>query len=367
MKTSIASDLKKTPLDAVHRHLQAKMVPFGGWEMPLQYAGILAEYQYTRQGVAVFDTSHMGEFLINGDAQTSGLETIVTQPLSGMPVNTGRYGMMCNEDGGVLDDLIVFRLKEDQWFLIVNAGTTESDAAHIQRHLSSGICFENISWQTGKLDVQGPAARDVLRALIPEIDELNYFTFKHFNILGQQALVSRTGYTGELGYELFIPWETTQELWEWLLAHDVQPAGLGVRDVLRLEMGYSLYGHELSPQITPLEAGLSRFIDWDKDFIGRGSLLRQKQTFPARRNIGLVSCSRRSPRAGHTIFDLDGRSVGMVTSGTFSPSLNLGIGLGLVEYDFQPQEGRVRLGESHQPFAAEIVRPPFYTQGTLKQ
>ncbi len=369
MSAVLEHNLKKTPLHAQHNHLQAKMVPFGGWSMPLQYEGILAEYDHTRQHVSVFDTSHMGEFLIHGPARETGLERIVTQPLTSMPCHIGRYGMMCNEAGGVIDDLIVFRLEEERWMLVVNAGTTEGDAAHIQKHLDPSAGFEDISSETGKLDVQGPAARDILRKLVPGIDELRYFSFSYYDVLGCRAMVSRTGYTGELGYEIFYPWKNMASLWDWLLAQGVHPAGLGVRDVLRLEMGYSLYGHELNAEITPLEAGLTRFIDWDKDFIGREGLLQQKEKGISRRQVGLISCSRRSPRAGHGLNDSQGRRIGTVTSGSFSPGVNKGIGLALIEDDFRPedQQNTIMVGDGTNGFAADLSRPPFYKQGTLKK
>jgi len=366
MKVITDPELKKTPLAAAHRRLNAKMVPFGGWEMPLQYEGILVEHEQTRRAVSVFDISHMGEFLIRGNAGETGLERIVTQPLSKMAVQSGRYGVMCNASGGIVDDLIVFRLAEDEWFLVVNAATTDGDADHIQRLLSPDTPFDDLSSRTGKIDVQGPDSRDLLGPLVPGIEELNYFTFKHCEILGCRAMVSRTGYTGELGYEIFYPWEETERLWSVLIEKGARPAGLGVRDVLRMEMGYSLYGHELTPEITPLEAGLNRFIDWEKDFIGKESLLRQKQAGPARRSIGIVSGSRRSPRAGYPISDSGGHPLGVVTSGTFSPGLNRGIGLGLIGSAPPSGKDQIIIGESPHSFAAEVVRPPFYKQGSLK-
>ncbi len=342
------------------------MVPFGGWDMPLQYDGILAEYQHTRGHVAVFDTSHMGEFLIRGKARSCGLDRIVTQALDTLPVGTSRYGVMLNETGKVIDDLIVFRLEEEKWLVVVNAGTMEKDAAHMSRHLTGGS-FENISAATAKLDVQGPLARDVLSPFIKGMERLNYFKFDTFDVLGHNVLVSRTGYTGELGYEIFYPWDQTPRLWQALLTQGVCPAGLGVRDVLRLEMGYSLYGHELSEDISPLEAGLERFVDWNKDFIGKEALVREKTNGPARQSVAFAARSRRSPRAGHKIYSSQGRDIGRVTSGSFSPGLGVGIGLGLVERGSCPPAALISLGEEGRLFEAEITRPPFYKKGSLKK
>ena len=255
------------------------MVPFGGWDMPVQYKeGILAEYEQTRKGAAVFDICHMGEFIIEGDAQASGLDRLVMQRLSDIPIKTSRYGAMLNEEGGVLDDLIVFRLEEKKWFMLVNASTADDDAAHFRRELSSTAVFHDISAQTGKIDIQGPLSREVMKQFVPDIEKLNYFHFDFFNLLGHNVLISRTGYTGELGYEIFYPWDKTLVLWEALLKDTrVKPAGLGARDLLRIEAGYCLYGHELQENISVLESGLDRFIDWEKEFIGKEALLKEKE------------------------------------------------------------------------------------------
>jgi len=359
--------LKQTPLHAEHIRLGARMVPFGGWEMPLQYAGIFDEYQQTRRNVSVFDTSHMGEFIITGSARSSGLEELVTQSLDDLNVGACRYGMLLNQNGGVIDDLIVFRCEEERWLLVVNAGTRDKDAEHITARLKASNIFKDLSGQTAKLDVQGPASRDLLMSFIPGIEQLTYFTFKTFDVLGEAVLVSRTGYTGELGYEIFYPTEKIQRLWHHLLEHGALPAGLGVRDVLRLEMGYSLYGHELREDISPLEAGLSRFIAWNKDFIGRAALEKQKQSAGLRRSVAFVSHSRRIPRDGQTLFAADGRVLGLVTSGTFSFGLNRGIGLGLIADDSAVMNGPIYFGRETQRLPADITRLPFYKDGSLKK
>ena len=229
------TSLKRTALYQEHLIAHAKMVPFGGWEMPVQYAGILDEYHHTRTSASLFDISHMGEFIVHGTAEESGLDKIVTQRLSDLPVKACRYGGMLNEEGRVLDDLIVFRMQEDKWFIVVNAATTEKDAAHIRAHLTSAGQFEDVSAQIGKVDIQGPHARDVLQQFVGDIGRLDYYTFDFFPLLGENVLISRTGYTGELGYEIYYPWDKTSYLWNALLeAKEVEPAGLGARDVLPL-------------------------------------------------------------------------------------------------------------------------------------
>ena len=264
----VETSLHNTPLADVHAALGAKMVGFGGWNMPLQYESILAEWEHNRKTVSLFDCSHMGEFMIKGDAVACGLDAIVIQTITDMPVNTCRYGAMLNDSGGVIDDLIVYRKGPQDWMIVVNAANIEKDARHFRANLNAAAYFEDASFKTAKLDVQGPQSRDVLKALgLAAIEKLTYYTFGQFQITGIPCLISRTGYTGELGYEIYCPWEKCKEIWKTILNNaTVKPTGLGVRDVLRVEMCYSLYGHELGETISPLEAGLDKFIDGTKRF-----------------------------------------------------------------------------------------------------
>ncbi|MDP2654055.1 MAG: glycine cleavage system aminomethyltransferase GcvT [Candidatus Omnitrophota bacterium] len=360
------TDLKQTPLYDEHLRLKAKMVPFGGWEMPLQYEGILAEYEDTRKRVTVFDTSHMGEFLISGDALESGLDRVVTQPLADMPLKTCRYGVMLNDRAGVIDDLIVYRISADRWMVVVNGATMEKDARQFQNIVKVPGAFSNVSFETGKLDIQGPQARDLLSPLVRGIGRLDYYAFDTFEVMGEDVIVSRTGYTGELGYEIYFPWGRTPELWREILRLGAQPAGLGVRDVLRIEMGYCLYGHELDEAISPLDAGLNKFIAWDKDFFGKESLLLQKNSGVSRRLACFASESRRSPRVGHRLYAASGEEIGTVTSGTFSPFLNKGVGLGFVGAGHGTPGEKILFGGEGQALPGEIVKRPVYPQGSLK-
>lgn len=358
--------LKQTPLYHEHVKLQAQIVGFGGWDMPLQYKGILAEYAATRREVSLFDTSHMGEFIIEGDLQASGLDRLVTQRLSDLAVGACRYGALLKEDGGVLDDLIVYRLALAKWMIVVNGATMERDAAQFQRELSSQTKFTNISSSTGKLDIQGPKSRELLSRFIKGIEQLAFYTFAEFDVLGTKAIVSRTGYTGELGYEIYFPWNQTVELWKKILSLGAQPAGLGSRDVLRLEMGYSLYGHELDDNISPLEAGLNRFVDWDKDFIGKSALLKEKAEGVKRHLIALTSLNRRSLRSGFKILSADGQEIGVVTSGTFSPALEKGIGLGFVAMGYGNKGEKLFVGDGKNKFEVAMSKRPFYKQATFR-
>lgn len=363
---TIETTLKRTPLHQEHLKLSAKMVPFGGWEMPLQYKGILSEYHETRNRSAVFDISHMGEFVVEGDAVLSGLDKLITPQIVSMPVKSSRYGVMLNEDGGVIDDLIVFRLDKEKWMIVVNGATIEKDAKHFVRHITEQGSFRNISGDIGKLDVQGPLSRKILASFIEGIEKLYYYTFDVFDVLGEKVVVSRTGYTGELGYEIYFPCSRINELWVEILKRDVKPAGLGARDVLRIEMGYSLYGHELEENISVLEAGLDRFIDWEKDFIGKTALLKQKSEGTYRKIVCFISETRRCPRVGNTIYSKTEEKIGVVTSGTFSPSLQLGIGLGFVDKNYCAVGEKILIGNGKDKLVAEIASRPIYKKGSLK-
>ena len=356
-----------TSLYKEHLHLKAKLIPFAGWLMPVQYDGIIAEYQQTRSSVSLFDTSHMGEFLIDADAVSSGLDRIVTQRIVDMPNQTCRYGTMLNEQGGIIDDLIVYRMAEKKWMIVVNAGEINKKAEYFERQLKSGSQFQNISCKTGKLDLQGPMARDVLSPLVPDIGRLEYFMFDEFFLLGEKVFISRTGYTGELGYEIYIPWEKTAAIWRGLLENkNIKPAGLGARDILRLEMGYSLYGNDLDVTILPLEAGLNTFIDFEKDFIGKSALLERKQSGVNRKMIFFKSQGRQSPRHLHKIFSPEGKEIGFVTSGTFSPELKCGIGMGLVDRACDLKDKEFFVGDEKSKIKVELAHRPFYKKGSLK-
>jgi aminomethyltransferase len=360
----VETSLHNTPLADVHAALGAKMVGFGGWNMPLQYESILTEWEYNRKTASLFDCSHMGEFMIKGDAVACGLDAIVIQTIADMPVNTCRYGAMLNDSGGVIDDLIVYRKGPEDWMIVVNAANIEKDVRHFRANLNATAHFEDASFKIAKLDVQGPQSRDVLKVLAPGIEKLTYYTFGQFQITGIPCLISRTGYTGELGYEIYCPWEKCKEIWKTILNNaTVKPTGLGVRDVLRVEMCYSLYGHELGETISVLEAGLDKFIDGQKEFIGRKKLSAQY----LKRAIGyFVSASRKSPRAGNKIFDAAGHEIGVVTSGTFSPALQVGIGIGFMGPRPKDAGTQIFFGDEKNKTAAIIAKRPFYKNGSLK-
>lgn len=358
--------LKSTPLSKQHRELQALMAPFGGWEMPIQYEGIIAEHAWCRSKASLFDICHMGEFLFEGNFDRDGLEDVFTFSVKTIPVGRSRYGFLLNDRGGVIDDLIVFRLAPEKAMIVVNAATADNDFAVISSRLKGGA-FSNISSQTGKLDIQGPLSREVMVSAFGEqIAQIPYFKFIEMQILGVDAIISRTGYTGELGYEIFLPSSKVVELWDTMLKDErVKPAGLGARDVLRLEVGYSLYGSDIDEDTTPLEAGLENFVNLDKNFVGKEALLLQKKQGLLRKRIAFEVSGRRSPRHHYEIFSGE-ESVGIVTSGVYSPMLGRGIGMGFVSPAIGTVGTPVTVRHDRISMEAVTCELPFYKCGSLR-
>jgi len=358
--------MKSTPLISEHESLKALIAPFGGWNMPIQYEGIIAEHRWCRAKAALFDICHMGEFHFQGDFTTSGLEEIFTFSVTGIPLGRCRYGFLLNKRGGIIDDLIVFRLGENEVMIVTNASTIDKDRAAIAERLKGGE-LRDISAVTGKLDLQGPLSRDILvKAFGPEIAAIPYFKSTRMRLLGVEAIVSRTGYTGELGYEIFLPSDKVKELWQLLLADErVKPAGLGARDLLRLEMGYSLYGNDIDEETTPLEAGLPAFVNFNKEFVGRDALLKQQREGLNRVRTAFRMTSRRSPRHHYEIWR-EGAQSGIVTSGGFSPMLGCGIGLGLVRPEAALTGAPLTIRRENVSMEAFVCDLPFYKGGSLR-
>ena len=358
-----------TPLADEHRRLGARTGPFGGWLMPIQYPdGIIAEHHWTRRSAGVFDTCHMGMFAITGDAETTGLEYALTCPVGSLPVGGCRYGFLLNDAGGIADDVVVMRLGDEDWIVVVNAATATRDEQHLRAIMRRPEAVRSIAAETGKLDLQGPLSREVLRPFLPPgiLETLGYYRTVRTRMADMDVIVSRTGYTGELGYELFVPRDRVVTVWGTLL-HDerVKPAGLGARDTLRLEMGYPLYGQDITADTTPFEAGLERFVDLRKFFHGKSALIEQWASGIKRRLVGCRTDSRRSPRHGHRIL-AGGRVVGSVTSGSFSPSLGCGIALGYVETAYAEPGIGVVITDGGMELPAIVTEPPFYRDGTAR-
>jgi aminomethyltransferase len=356
--------LKTTPLRDWHASHGAKMVPFAGWDMPVQYpTGIMAEHKQTREKAAIFDICHMGEFTLSGPGARDALARLVTQNLDTLAPGRCRYGFLPNEAGGVIDDLIVYCLAEDSYMLVVNGAREETDFAWIRDRLPAGLSFVNASADTGKIDVQGPlSAQAVEEALKLPCRQLKYFTFEQTTLAGAPAIVSRTGYTGELGFELYVPWDQVAAVWELLAAHPaVAPAGLGARDTLRLEMGYPLYGQDLDEAHTPAEAGYEAMLTSTAEHTAKGKVREVRE-----RLIALKIPGRRSARHYDRVLSAAGEDVGVVTSGSFSPTLGHGVALAYLRADAAGAESfTVRAAKAE--LAAERVELPFFTGGTARQ
>lgn len=358
--------MKNTPLHAQHQQLGARMGEFGGWDMPIQYAGILDEHEHTRNHATVFDICHMGEFELYGKTALQDLENLLSCNIRSLKIGQVRYGFMLNENGGAIDDLTCYRLDEDRYMLVVNAGTAEKDAEWIQNHLSSETIFVDISADTAKLDIQGPESRDVLEEVFGcTLPELGYFRFKEFQALEAATIISRTGYTGELGYEIYLPNDDAVRLWDKLVAHPYcEPGGLGARDTLRLEMGYALYGHELNDVRSPAEMSRGMFIDRNKEFIGKERVMQDLE-IPQHLLVGLKFKSKRAAREGDAVFSGD-QEIGIVTSGSLAPSLGTAVAMAYVKSDFSNVGKTLDVQIRNKRFPAEIVELPFYKNGTAR-
>ncbi len=353
-------ELKRTVLFDKHEQLHAKNIGFCGWEMPVQYVGVIKEHNACRNDVALFDISHMGEFFYEGDIANSGINNATTTDFVKLPIGKCKYGFLLNEKGGVIDDLIVYKIDDTHLMFVVNAARIDVDFEQIKSHIKRGV-FENKSDVTSKIDVQGPNSQVMLQSLVPfDLGELKYFGFKETIIMGTPAIVSRTGYTGEHGYELYINNEIAPALWDKLVELGATPAGLGARDVLRLEKGYSLYGHELGEETTPLEAGLEGFIQYKShDFTGKDALLKQKEEGVPRKIIPFTTNSKRAPRNGFDIYQNE-KKIGVVTSGTYSPSVGSGIGLGLVDAKLYDENSELELRNERGSMPIFLSSLPFY-------
>jgi aminomethyltransferase len=360
-------DIRKTPLFEEHTALNALMAPFAGWNMPIHYGSIIEETKHTRTAVSVFDICHMGEIIIKESPENSTFEKAVTVPAADMKVGSCRYGFLLNEEGGILDDLLVYRTAEDEWMAVVNAGTAAQDFEIIKQR-ASGAEVIDISGGTAKLDIQGPGARDVMRKIAGSgIEKLGFYKMDFFDVLGEKRIISRTGYTGELGYEIYIPNDRAVELWRQILdCEGVKPAGLGARDILRLEAGLPLYGSELTSEINPFEAGFERFINPERDFFGRDALLKRREEKGGRKLLGFEVDGRRTPRHENKII-INGEEKGVVTSGAFSPHLNRGIGFGYFE-NFEGSEGaEFEIDTGRGMIKAKTAKTPFLRETSLKK
>jgi aminomethyltransferase len=362
-------NLKITPLNSRHIDLGAKMVPFAGWNMPVQYKeGIITEHKHTRSHVSIFDIFHMGEFRIKGEKSAIALDRILARPVADQKPGTCRYSFLLTEKGTVIDDLIVYRIDENEFFIVVNAGTRDADAAQFRELLPKDVSFADESDATAKIDLQGPESADVLVLLGLNKEILpSYYRWIKSQICGIPCLVSRTGYTGELGFEIYFSADKSEIMWNILLEQkNVKSAGLGARDTLRLEMGYPLYGHELNLETTPVEAGFAQLLKLGekRDFMGAENL---RNSQPGKRLVGIELDGRRVAREGTPVF-ISGRESGKVSSGTFSPSLGKAIALAYINGGSEISTGiEVELVTDRFRISGKTATVPFYKDGTAKK
>lgn len=365
--------LQRTPLHDEHLRLSAKMVPFAGYEMPVQYpAGITAEHNAVRTAAGLFDVSHMGEFEVRGERALDFVQHVTTNDVSKLEVGQAQYSTLPNHEGRLLDDLLVYRFP-DHYMLVVNGSNRQKDFDWISQFTAQfGVHLIDRTDEIALLALQGPKAEEILRPLThTDLSAIRYYRFEEGRVEGVPAIISRTGYTGEDGFELYVPAAEAAALWRKLLEvgaeHGLIACGLGSRDSLRLEMGMALYGNDLDEGRTPLEAGLGWVVKMDKgDFVGRDALARQKEQGVREKLVGFRLKERGFPRHGYGV-SVDGKPAGEVTSGIVSPTLGVGIGMAYVPADSAKPGSEIGIVIRDRVIPAEVVRPPFHTTGTVKR
>lgn len=358
--------VKRTPLYNKHVELGAKMVSFAGFEMPVQYTGVTDEHHCVRERCGVFDVSHMGEFFVRGAGALDLLQNVTSNDVSKLTDGKVQYSCFPNGEGGIVDDLLVYRIAEDHYMLVVNASNIEKDLAWIKKHNSFGAEIENRSDDYALLAVQGPKAAEALRELTDiDLDTMKYYTFAEGTFAGvSNVIVSATGYTGAGGFEIYHPAGEAEKIWDAVMnageAIGIQAAGLGARDTLRLEMGFCLYGNDIDDHTSPIEAGLGWITKFTKDFIDRERLETQKAQGIERKLVAFEMIDRGIPRKDYTIVDAEGTEIGRVTSGTMSPSTGKAIGLGYVTKAHSAIDSHVYISVRNKNLKAAVVKLPFY-------
>lgn len=357
--------MKKTPLYEKHVALEGKVIDFGGWALPVQYTGIIQEHEMVRTSSGLFDVSHMGEILVEGRESSSYVQKVITNDISNMTVGQVIYSLMCYEDGGVVDDLLVYKTAEDKYFLVVNASNVDKDFEWMLKHVDENVTVQNVSNEYAQLALQGPKAQEILQKLTDEpLGDIKFFRFKsEVSLVGKSTLVSRTGYTGEDGFEIYLAPDDAPAVWQAILDEGkdaVQPIGLGARDTLRFEAGLPLYGHEISADITPLEAKLGFFVKLEKaGFIGQKALQNQKSEGLSRRLVGLELLGRGLPREGYDI-KLGQDNIGFVTTGSYAPSFKKSMAMALVDSAYAKKGLEMDVVIRNKPVKAVTIPLPFY-------
>jgi aminomethyltransferase len=358
----VTQTLRQTPLYARHVALGARMVPFAGWSMPVQYRGVIEEHRAVRTGAGVFDVSHMGRFDVIGEAAQTSLQQLLSNDLGALAPGLAQYSLLTNESGGIVDDLIVYR-RADGYLLVVNAANRAVDLAHLEDGLAAGIHLRDDSDGTAMLALQGPASLELLERLADgsfETVTAPAFTWGSLVVAGIACTVARTGYTGELGVELIARAADAERLWDALLAAGAVPCGLGARDTLRLEVCYPLHGNDIGPDTNAIEAGLGWVCARERAFTGSDVLQRTREHGPAHRLVAFRMLERAIPRAGCEIIDAHGETVGRVTSGTMSPSLGEGVGMGYVPTALAGPGSAIVIDVRGRRYGAEVAAKPLY-------
>jgi len=358
--------MKNTALHKIHEALGAKIVPFAGYNMPVQYEGINIEHETVRNGVGVFDVSHMGEFLIEGKNALSLIQKVTSNDASKLEIGDAQYSCMPNDQGGIVDDLIVYRVKEQTYLLVVNAANIEKDWNWIFSHNAVNSEMKNISDNYSLLAIQGPKAVEAMQSLTSiDLASIPFYKFKIGDFAGiENVIISATGYTGSGGFEIYCKNNEVEQVWNKVFeagaSYGIKPIGLAARDTLRLEMGYCLYGNDINDTTSPIEAGLGWITKFSKDFTNSKALKKQKEEGVSKKLVGFAMDDKAIPRHDYEIVDADGNAIGVVTSGTMSPSLKKGIGMGYVKAGFSKVGSKIFIQVRNKTIPATVVKLPFY-------
>lgn len=356
--------LKRIPLHDVHVALGAKMMPFAGFEMPVRYSSDKEEHHCVRQGVGVFDVSHMGEFILRGPGALDLIQRVTSNDASKLEDGQVQYSCLPNDKGGIVDDVTVYRMGPEEYMLVVNASNIEKDWNWIQSKNTEEVDMEDVSDDLALFAVQGPKAVEALQQISDlDLSEIGFYRFTRGEIAGVDMIISGTGYTGSGGFELYLPVEKAVEVWNQIFeagkAYDMKPIGLGARDTLRLEKGYCLYGNDITDDTTPLEAGLGWITKFTKDFNASGILQKQKEQGVSRKLVGFELVDKGIPRHDYKLMSPAGEEIGFVTSGTMSPTLDKGIGLGYVQVAYAAPDTEIAVEIRGKLLKARVVKPPF--------
>jgi len=358
--------MKNITLNDAHVKMGAKMVPFAGFNMPVQYEGINVEHETVRNAVGVFDVSHMGEFLLSGPKALDLIQKVSTNDASTLTIGRAQYGCMPNGKGGIVDDLIIYKIKDEQYLLVVNASNIEKDWDWISKHNNFGVDMQDLSDNYSLLAIQGPKAVEAMQSLSSiDLSKIEYYHFEVADFAGiENVIISATGYTGSGGFEIYCKNSEVQQVWDKVFeagaSFGIKPIGLAARDTLRLEMGFCLYGNDIDDTTSPLEAGLGWVTKFTKDFVDSEYLAKQKVDGVSRKLVAFEMVDKGIPRHDYEIVNTSGSVTGKVTSGTMSPSLKIGIGLGYVAIDDAKLENEIFIQVRNKRLKATIVKPPFY-------